>query len=540
MSNTNNENIAEAQYNFNLALAAKNSRDYKTARKYLHKALLASPLSFADSGAWGVIFNSPAWFEQDEEAELYLEYAVGIMEEIKDLAKLVSIETISRLAQAFVNGVQFRHTTHNNIKLKRLMSHRADLYRLALTPFADTMNYSFSTPISKGGKIRYGVLLKHLRQDPETIGALSYFEYAKSEDIDVIVFVTSFDEQSGFAAHVRTVANEVIKLPDQLIESVRILREADLDFIFFANDVTAKPSLAAYLTFFRVARCAFTCVSTIATTCSPFVDAYIGGEYFYKRGLHTEFSEKFIPLPFPGFAFSVPVSTHINPQKLSRVAMNLPLNATVFASGANFTKLHDTLLRCWSRILQRCPNSYLILYPFPPHFGSAQKKYLDRWIGIFNESGIESSRIRVLDSLGSREAVVAMLKGVDIGLDSFPYSGLTTIVDAVEANLPIVVLSGPTLRNNHGAAIVESVRANELIANSVEEYVEIAVDLAHNIEKRSFIRQKLYEAMANTPNFLSPVDYCRSVVKACREIYQQLRLTGVISRHGKEKNDESR
>lgn len=528
MNNSEGPNTALAQYNFNMALAAKNSRNYNNALKHLHVALLASPLSFVDPKAWGIIFNAPAWFERDEEPELYLEYALGVMQEIIKLAKAVSVEIGTGLARAFINGAQFRHTTHNYGNLTSLMACRADLYRLALIQVADIADYLFETPVSKGGNIRYGVLLKHLRQDPETIGALSYFEFAKAQDIEVIIFVTGADEHPGFAARVRTVVNEVIKLPDDLLESVKKLRDADLDFLFYANDVTAKPSLAAYLTFFRVARCAFTCVSTIATTGAPFVDAYLGGEFFYKRGLHQEFSEKFIPLPFPGFAFSVPVKAQINPYQFSRTTLGLPLDAMVFASGANFTKLHDSLLKSWSRILNQCAGSYLVLYPFPPHFGPAQKVYIDRWMRIFSEAGIDPNRIIILDSLGSREAVIALLKEMDIGLDSFPYSGLTTIVDAVEASLPIVVISGPMLRNNHGAAIVESVGTSELIADNAEAYVELAVDLANNSLKRSMIKKKLDTAMMSQPNFLNPRAYCQSVVNACRIMHQQLKKNGKI------------
>jgi hypothetical protein len=199
-----------------------------------------------------------------------------------------------KLALAFIGKSHFRQTTQNYRNLSPLMCHRAAIFRLALSSLEPLMNYEFPTPVSAGKKIRYGIILKHLIQDPETIGALSYFEFAHALDIEVIIFVCKDATQPGFVERVRAVSNQIMSLPAALPSAIETLRKADLDILFYANDVTAKPSLPALLTFFRVARRTFTCVSTIATTQAPFVDAYMGGKYFHEMGYAGEFSERFI------------------------------------------------------------------------------------------------------------------------------------------------------------------------------------------------------------------------------------------------------
>lgn len=514
---------ADIQDLFNRALAAKTGRDYATALSLFRQVFHAAPQVFGAAKLWAALFNAPDWFEGNTEPDAYLDYAEAIMAELQALLPRVPPEAAVGLAQAFVQGAQFRHTTHNTRPLGGFMARRAALFRAALAPLAPLMDYSFPTPVSAGGKLRYGIILKHLNQDPETIGALSYFEFAKSADVEVLVFVTGSAEQPGFAARVRAVADQVTLLPEKVAEAVQILRKADLDVLFYANDVSAKPSLPAYLTFFRVARRTFTCVATIATTAAPHLDVYLGGEYFQRQGFDKEFTERFVSLPFPGFSFSIPVKVQVDPAMLSRDRFGIPADAIMLTSGANYTKLHGPLLRSWAEMLRQLPNAHLVVYPFPPHFGPTQAQLAERWMKVMVEAGADPSRIKFLPSLGSRDAVIALLKSADIGLDSFPYSGLTTIVDAIEAHLPVVVPSGPVLRNNHAAAIMDSIGANDLIATSTEDYIARTVALARDPAQRAAWRDKMAAAMAGPPSFLDPPAYCRAVVGACRMLYDEMK-----------------
>lgn len=514
---------AELQKLFDETLRAKETRDYVSALALFRQSFDIVPEAFLSINVWSALFNAPDWFEGDDEADAYLDYAEAIMVALREKIATVPKELGYGLAQAFVSGAWFRHTTHNTRRLTEFMAHRAALFRIALEVVETPMDYVFPTPVSRGGKLRYGILLKHLVQDPETIGALSYFEFAKSPDVEVLVFVVGPNQNAGFAARVRAVADQVTVLSEDLVEIVQTLREADLDILFFANDVSAKSSVPAFLTFFRVARCTFTCVATIATSAAPHLDVYLGAEYFKRKGFDDEFTERFVPLPFPGFSFSIPVKTDVDESILRRDNIGIPKDAILLTSGANFTKLHGPLLRCWAEILKQVPEAYLVVYPFPPHFGPAQADWVRRWAKLMGRAGADLSRIKFLPSLGSRDAVIALLKNADVSLDSFPYSGLTTIVDAIEAHLPVVVPSGPRLRNNHAAAIMDNIGAPELIATSTEDYIARTVALARDPAQRAAWRERLAAVMAGPPDFLNPPAYCKAVLGALWMLYNEMK-----------------
>lgn len=515
-------NQEEFQALFSGILAAKAARDYPAALALFRRAFRMAPPVFSSSHLWAALFNASDWYGSDAEGDAYIDYADGMMAELQALGE-TDPALAATLAKSFLEGALFRQTTHNTRPLTGFMARRAALFRLALRNLAPVLDHRFATPVSAGGKLRYGILLKKLTQDPETIGALSYFEFARAADLEVVVFVTEAEEQPGFADRIRAVADQVIRLPPDLLGAVQALRTADLDILFYANDVTAKASLTSYLPFFRVARRSFTCVASIATTAAPFMDAYLGAAYFKARGFDAEFTERFIALPFPGFCFSTPVRTTVDPDQFSRARLGIPADAVVFTTGANYTKLHGALLESWGRILKAVPGSYLLLCPFPPHFGQPQGEIAESWLAMMEQAGASRDQIRILPSLGSRDAMIALLKAADIGLDSFPYSGLTTIVDSVEAHLPVIALGGPLLRNNHAAAILDGIGASALIATTQDDYVDRTVALARDPAQRAVWRRHLADVMAGPPNFLDPPAYCRAVVGVCRMLYDELK-----------------
>jgi predicted O-linked N-acetylglucosamine transferase (SPINDLY family) len=51
-------------------------------------------------------------------------------------------------------------------------------------------------------------------------------------------------------------------------------------------------------------------------------------------------------------------------------------------------------------------------------------------------------------------------------------------------DLPIVTMPGPFMRSRHTAAILQMMGITETIADSLEDYVAIAIRLANNSEER--------------------------------------------------------
>ena len=84
------------------------------------------------------------------------------------------------------------------------------------------------------------------------------------------------------------------------------------------------------------------------------------------------------------------------------------------------------------------------------------------------------------------------LQEADCLLDSFPFSGFNSLVDALSLSLPVICLRSPGLSGGLGAAVMESLNcAEECVATSPEEYITKAVRLSRDPLLRLDLRQRL-------------------------------------------------
>ncbi len=502
--------------------ALKAAGDFTGAAEMIARLLDASPESLLDPAAWSQLLNQPSTLENSQDHEANVLFMTAVMMMLEELCSQLEPQAARALSDAFLQGAQFRLTAHSDVDVKELMALRARLF-LRSSFVLPERDHVFATPVANPWRPRVGVLFRHLRADPETTSLLPFFSQAKKSGVELILFVAEEHPMDAFGIRMASACDRIVRLPAELPNAVRAVRDADLDVLVFGNDITAKPSLGACLSFHRLARRAVCTVSTLVTSASPYVDEYFGCGYHAQRGAAEEFFERYVALPGPGFAFCFADEKSPSQVTINRAPLGLSDETVLFVSGANQTKLHGPVLDAWAEILRRVPDSALFLYPFPPHFGPAQEAVAARLRARFASRQVSPDRIIVLPQLPGRHAVKSLLRQMDIGLDSFPYPGVTTIVDAIESDLPTVTLAGRTLRSAQAAAVLSSVGADELVTHDVRQYIETAVTLATQAPLRREFSARLRNSMTTTPAFLDEVRFGRAAVHEYFRIHDELK-----------------
>ncbi|HYP76058.1 MAG TPA: tetratricopeptide repeat protein [Polyangiaceae bacterium] len=178
----------------------------------------------------------------------------------------------------------------------------------------------------------------------------------------------------------------------------------------------------------------------------------------------------------------------------------------------HFRKVNDEVLRLWTRTLAAVPDSRLMLMA---PAGIAR----ERVRSVFERGGIELTRVEFVDRCG-RLDYLQRYREIDVCLDTFPYNGHTTSLDALWMGVPTVTLVGETVVGRAGLCQAMNLGLPELIALTPEHYIQIASSLARDLERLSTLRQTLRQRMEQSPLMNGP-RFTRHVESVYRELWRR-------------------
>jgi predicted O-linked N-acetylglucosamine transferase (SPINDLY family) len=124
----------------------------------------------------------------------------------------------------------------------------------------------------------------------------------------------------------------------------------------------------------------------------------------------------------------------------------------------NLCKVNGSVLRLWARVLAEVPQSRLMV--LSPDDGG-DKSMLE----LFGKEGIDPNRIDITHRASHRQYLEQYHK-IDIGLDTFPYNGHTTSLDALWMGVPVVTLVGKTVVGRAGLSQLANLGLTELAAET--------------------------------------------------------------------------
>jgi predicted O-linked N-acetylglucosamine transferase (SPINDLY family) len=183
-----------------------------------------------------------------------------------------------------------------------------------------------------------------------------------------------------------------------------------------------------------------------------------------------------------------------------------------FGSMNAFRKVNTAVLERWSDVLQAVPGSRMLIHA-PPGFAATRVRE------TFSRLGTDPAR---LDFVGrsSRKEYLQTYDRIDICLDTLPYNGGTTTLDALWMGVPVVTEVGRTVFGRAGYAIAHQLSLLDLVAKSRDEYVERAAKLAKDIDQLATLRATLRERLERSPLMDAP-RFARNVEQAYRRMWTE-------------------
>ncbi|WP_321813878.1 MULTISPECIES: tetratricopeptide repeat protein [unclassified Paraburkholderia] len=157
----------------------------------------------------------------------------------------------------------------------------------------------------------------------------------------------------------------------------------------------------------------------------------------------------------------------------------------------NTGKLTDATLALWSGVFAALPDARLILMA---PAGSARERLAKRLAA----HGIDPARVGFI-GFQHRGDYLRTYSQIDIALDTVPYNGHTTSLDAFWMGVPVPTRVGRAAAGRAGLSLLANLGLQELAADSDVGYVRIVVGLARDLPRLAHLRATLRARMQASP-----------------------------------------
>ena len=401
--------------------------------------------------------------------------------------------------------------------LKDIMIQRGRIIEHALRSQRLVLEHTFVPPEQRPAnrKVRIGIAQMQFHHHTETYTALSVFEHLDRSRFEIVLYVLN-SNNSDIEQYCRSRADHFVVLTGNAQSQVETIRSHDLDVMFFGTNLTAVTHGLVVLAAHRLARVQLTSLNSPVTTgLSAMTHYLIAAAGRSPEQVQAGYTEKVGLLPYPGMCFSFPMRPPQSGQHLDRTKLGISADALVFMAGANFYKIIPEIRDAWAKMVARVPGSILVLFPFGPSWSSsyAVNPFIQDMHAAFQKQEVATSRLIVVAPFPSPSDIPPLLALADVYVDSFPYAGATSIIDALQSSLPTVVMSGEYQRFDQAAALLRDLGLNHLIAKDLEDYLRLTTELATNKEARLNLREIIRSKLADKPHFLDAHWYAREVAQ---------------------------
>lgn len=278
-------------------------------------------------------------------------------------------------------------------------------------------------------------------------------------------------------------ALDFVLLSDRVDASADLLRRTGFDVLVYWEIGTDSTNY--FLPYFRPARVQVNCWGWPATSGHSEVESYLSADALEPTDGESHYTETLIRLrELPTFYVRPPAPT----RPCGKTAFGFAADDHVYLCQQNVRKYHPEFDVALAAILRADPRGFIgIIVDEYPAITEMLRRRLN------SSMPEQMDRVRFLDRL-DREAYLDLVASSDVVLDTFHYGGgANTVLDTVACATPMVTWAGPLQRGRWASAVNRQLGLDRLVAETQEQYVSIATEVATTIELQRSIRATLAE-----------------------------------------------
>jgi protein O-GlcNAc transferase len=246
-----------------------------------------------------------------------------------------------------------------------------------------------------------------------------------------------------------------------------------------------------------------------AATGVPMIDYRLSDPYLEPEGEVPEEGplggERLVRLPHSFWCYD-PLGETVEVNELPAMGTG----RVTFGCLNNFCKINAGVLGHWAAAIREVEGSrLLILAPEGSHRQTA--------VGVVERCGVEGSRVEFVSRRPRRE-YLELYHRIDIGLDTLPYNGHTTSLDAMWMGVPVVTLVGKGPLGRAGLSQLSNVGMGELATSDAGAFVSKTAALARDLPRLAETRRSLRSRMQASP-LMDARGFAGAIEKAYRGMW---------------------
>jgi len=302
-----------------------------------------------------------------------------------------------------------------------------------------------------------------------------------SDSLDVVVFcAVSAIDRVRQAIHRPDVSATV--LPERFPAAASTLAAAHCDVLYYWE--CGSDALNYFLPFLRLAPVQCTSWSTLVTSGVPELDCYLSSALVETEEADRDYSEKLVRLN--SLLACQPRATLPGPVP-HRSAFGLPAGKHLYVCPQNLLKFHPDFDPLLAGILDNDGDGVVVIKQGRwPRSGELLQERFRRTLPHVCD------RIIMLP-WQSHAAYLQLLAQADVVLDTPHYGAGSSSYDIFSFNQPLVTLPGQFNIGRYALACYRRMGIGDLIAASPDEYVQLAVRVATDLDFRQFVQSRLAE-----------------------------------------------
>jgi protein O-GlcNAc transferase len=365
-----------------------------------------------------------------------------------------------------------------------LAEHRRwnDLHARALAPKLAPR----AAPGAPGRKLRVGYVSADFRRHSLFYFIEPLFAHHDRNQFEVFCYSNTrrVDEVTDRLRNYATQWRDITALSDEA--AAALIEQDRIDILIDLSGHTADNRLLVFAR--KPAPVQLTYVGYPNTTGLATMDYRISDNYLDPPGVSDAlYTERLLRMPHSLWCYRPPAPTpDVNPLPAPQCGV------TTFGSLHSFTKLNRKVIDLWARILARLPDSELLIAVVPSGESGARLR------AQFAAHGIDAARVHLVGKLNFDD-FLKLHHRIDIALDAFPCPGATTTCESLWMGVPVVTLAGSFGVARAGGSLLTGAGLAELIADSPEQYIDIATNLARDPRRLAELRGSLRGRMQRSP-----------------------------------------